>query len=217
MTKFQKYASLFIVVCLMILVTGVCCKISRHNGYKAGWNDCIASAVPDTVWRVDTIIHEQPTEVVKWKDKLVYVPIAQTDTVHHHDTTYVALQFEKKEYIDSTYKAVVSGFQPSLDWIEVYQRTQTITNYVEKYKYPTLIVSPAASVEILPMSVFAGAGIVADYWKDRFQISVEAGYGINGILGQLPTQNTLEKEHQTLGSKAGFYGKLGAKFNIIRK
>lgn len=137
--------------------------LGHRAGYKKGWNDCIASAVPDTVWRVDTIIHEQPTEVVKWKDKVVYVPISQTDTVHHHDTTYVALQFEKKEYIDSTYKAVVSGFQPSLDWIEVYQRTQTITNtIVEK--------APRWS-----FGVAAGPGV---FW-DRRGVSV----GIGAVLG----------------------------------
>jgi hypothetical protein len=130
MTKFQKYASLFIAVCLMILVTGVCCKISRHRGYKSGWNDALASAVPDTVTVTYTIVREKPVEVTRWKYKMVYVPV--TDTITQHDTTYVALQFEKKEYADSAYRAVVSGFHPSLDWIEVYQRTQTVTNYIER-------------------------------------------------------------------------------------
>lgn len=161
MNKFEKCASLFIVVCIMLLVTGVCCKISKHNGYKQGWNEAIESAVPDTVWRTDTITYEKPVEIVKYKDKLVYVPV--TDTIHKHDTTYIALQFEKKVYRDSTYRAVVSGFQPSLDEISVYPKTAYITNtIVEKAPRWSFGVTAGPCVMVdFKGSVHFGGGVVA--------------------------------------------------------
>ena len=191
--------------------------ISGNRSYHKGWNDAMESVVPDTVWHTDTITYEKPVEVEKWKDRIVYVPITQTDTIHQHDTTYIALQFERKVYQDTTYRAVVSGFQPSLDEITVYPKTAYITKVKTEYKYPQFILSPALNVEILPRSVFAGAGIVADYWTGRFQISAEVGYGINNILSAPIEKSDIETESKILGSNVGFYGKLGAKFNIIRK
>ena len=163
MTKFQKYAALFIVVCLMILVTGLCCKISRSNGYKAGWNAAVESAVPDTVWRTDTITYEKPVETVRYKDKLVYVPVTQTDTIHKHDTTYIALQFEKKVYQDSTYRAVVSGYHPSLDQISVFPQTAYITNtIVEKAPRWSFGVSAGPGVFVdFKGAIHVGGGVVA--------------------------------------------------------
>ena len=161
MTDFQKYAALFMVVCFMLIITGVCCKISKHNGYKQGWDAAIASAVPDTVWRTDTITYEKPVETIKYKDKLVYVPVTQTDTIHQHDTTYIALQFETKVYQDTTYRAVVSGFQPSLDEIAVFPRTAYITN--------TVVEKPSS----WSFGVTAGPGVMVD-----FKGSVHFGGGI---------------------------------------
>ena len=58
--------------------------------------------------------------------------IAVRDTVHVADSVYVEVPIESKTYEDSTYRAQVSGWHPSLDWIEVYQKTTTITNYIER-------------------------------------------------------------------------------------
>ena len=125
--------------------------IGKGNGYKAGWKAAVESAVPDTVWRTDTITCEKPVETVKYKDRLVYVPVAQNDTIHHHDTTYIALQFEKKVYQDSSYRAVVSGFQPSLDEISVFPRTAYITN--------TIVEKPSR----WSFGVTAGPGVFVDF------------------------------------------------------
>ena len=43
---------------------------------------------------------------------------------------YVSLPRETKVYEDSTYKAQISGYEPRLDYIEVYPRTITITETV---------------------------------------------------------------------------------------
>lgn len=187
----------------------------REIGWKAGYSEGYAAPRPaDTLTITDTLLVDRPVEVVRYTDRLVYVPV--TDTLNVHDTTFIALPREVVQYADTTYRAQVSGIQPALDWIEVYQRTQTITNYIEKYKYPTFILSPTARVEVLPMSVFAGAGIAADYWTGVFQLSLELGYGVNGILGELPTSSP-DKEFKAVGSRAGIYGALGVKVNLIRK
>ena len=202
MTKFQKYATLFIVVCLMIVVTGLCCKVAKKNGYKAGWKAAVESAVPDTVWRTDTITYEKPVPVEKWIENVVYVPVTQTDTVHKHDTTYIALQFEKKVYQDSSYRAVVSGFQPSLDEITIYQQTAYITKVKTQFVYPKFILSPALTASVLPGSAFVGAGLDAKLWRGRWEFSLEPGYGLNFMPD---------------GMKRGVdvFGK--AEFNLIRK
>lgn len=126
MTDFQKICLAFIAAVGVFLVSAFAFKFGRKEGYSRGYSDARAQARTDTVVRVDTVIHDHPVPVTVWKDRLVYVPVPDSILVEKHDTTYIAFQFEKKEYADSTYRAVVSGFQPSLDWIEVYQRTVTI-------------------------------------------------------------------------------------------
>ena len=215
MTTSQRIISVLCSVGIFILAIVVAWWVSGNRSYRKGWDDAMETVVPDTVWHTDTITYEKPVEVEKWKDRIVYVPV--TDTIHKHDTTYIALQFERKVYQDSTYRAVVSGFQPSLDEIAVYPKTAYITKVKTEYKYPQFMLSPAVNVELLPRSVFAGAGIVADYWTGRFQISAEVGYGINNILSAPMEKSDIETEYRIIGGNAGVYGKLGAKFNIIRK
>lgn len=75
------------------------------------------------ITRVDTFTRVEP------RPYRVYV----TDTMRvqvvteKHDTIWAELPREVKEYRDTSYYAKVSGFSPSLDAIEVYQRTKTIT------------------------------------------------------------------------------------------
>ena len=147
MSDFQKFCVAFWIVVGLFLVGGFSAKIAHKNGYKKGYSEALANAKPDTVWHTDTVFHEKPVEKIKWKDKLVYIPVTDSILIEKHDTTYIALQFEKKMYSDSTYSAQVSGFEPSLDWIEVYQKTAYITNVVvEKKKWS--------------FSVTAGPGVV---------------------------------------------------------
>lgn len=54
-----------------------------------------------------------------------------TDTVRIHDTLFVALPREVREYPGEDYRAQVSGVDPSLDWIEVYPKTKIVTNTVQ--------------------------------------------------------------------------------------
>lgn len=52
------------------------------------------------------------------------------------DSAAVVIPITQKVYEDSTYKAWVSGYEPQLDSIFVYQKTQVINHYIrEKPKY----------------------------------------------------------------------------------
>ena len=199
MTTFQKVCTIFIAVCVLILVGGFSYKIGHHFGYKDGYS---AYHPSDTVVVVDTHTVYQPIEVEKWyeKEKLVYIPVHDTTTIH--DSTYIAVPREVKQYQDSTYMAQVSGVDPSLDWIKVYQKTTTITVSVPEYKYPELIISPSVEAFVLPASFGAIGGVGVDYWSGRWQWSLTAGYGFY--------LNEKQPYH-------GWSGKIGVKYNLIRK
>lgn len=98
-------------------------------------------AVDSTVIRYQTVTvpaapiqHPQPYPSTPLENQIVRitehdtVTIALTDTVH--DSVSMQLPITQKVYADSTYKAYVSGFMPSLDSIFIRQRTDVITNTV---------------------------------------------------------------------------------------
>ena len=89
----------------------------------------------------------QGTIMLTLQDALIATP----DTLHSRDTIYVQLPREVKTYGDSSYRAVVSGFRPSLDEIEIYQRTNVITE--------TRVVRSSSWVTIGPS---VGVGIATD-------------------------------------------------------
>lgn len=73
----------------------------------------------DTLVVRDTITREKPVYVRTYVRDSVYV--------YMRDTLYVTLPREVRVYEDSAYRAEVSGYEPSLDHIEVYPTTRTIT------------------------------------------------------------------------------------------
>ena len=98
-------------------------------GYIIGRNH-IPSTVEkvqiDTLVRHDTIRIESPVEIrrIKTTDTLI-LPI--TDTLRVRDTIYLVLSRQIKEYRDSLFYARVSGYDPTLDFIEVYPKTMVIS------------------------------------------------------------------------------------------
>lgn len=81
----------------------------------------------DTTYIHDTTRIVLPSEIkyIKTTDTLL---VLVTDTLVLHDTTYLVLQKEEKEYRGEDYYAKVSGYRPSLDYIEVYPKTTIINN-----------------------------------------------------------------------------------------
>jgi hypothetical protein len=78
----------------------------------------------DTLIVYDTITAYKPVPFNVYVVDTLYIPVAVPG---QHDTVWAALPWEEKEYRDTSYRAIVSGFRPSLEEIEVYQRTQTVT------------------------------------------------------------------------------------------
>lgn len=133
-------------------------KIGYNAGYSAGF---LAPHPSDTINRTDTLFIDRPVPVVEYVDRERPVYIAVHDTTRINDTTFVVLPREVKTYEDSTYRAQVSGVQPALDWIEVYQRTQTITQYID-HPAPRWSFGITAGPGVLWDGGFhAGLGIVA--------------------------------------------------------
>jgi len=102
----------------------------------------IESVTRDTVTRIDTVYqyHPMPVEVEKVRTEYKWLTRVQTDTVTDytvlHDSVLVEVPIESRHYNSPEYDAWVSGYQPSLDSIRVYQKEKYITERVTVSKPP---------------------------------------------------------------------------------
>lgn len=115
----------------LLIIVPALCVASYFVGRKRAVETVINKTDTVTVVTVDTLIRENPIYVNRYfRDTIL---VAVTDTVRLRDTTFIQLPKEHRLYVDSMYRAVVSGYQPSLDSIEVYQKcyTKIVTNTVK--------------------------------------------------------------------------------------
>jgi len=102
----------------------------------------IESVTRDTVTRIDTVFQyfPQPVEVEKVRTEYKWLTRVTTDTVTDytvlHDSVLVEVPIESRHYNSPEYDAWVSGYQPSLDSIRVYQKENYITERVTVSKPP---------------------------------------------------------------------------------
>lgn len=80
----------------------------------------------DTIIVRDTITKVKPVPQTRVVRDSIYVAVRDTLTVR--DTCYMALPREVKTYQDERYYAEVSGYQPNLDRIDIFEQTKIITN-----------------------------------------------------------------------------------------
>ena len=115
----------------LLIIVPALCVASYFVGRKRAVETVINKTDTVTVVTVDTLIRENPIYVNRYFRDTIFVAI--TDTVRLRDTTFIRLPKEHRLYVDSMYRAVVSGYQPSLDSIEVYQKcyTKIVTNTVK--------------------------------------------------------------------------------------
>lgn len=94
----------------------------------------------DTIVHYDTIAHWYPKPVGVTKTKTEYRWLTRVehlrDTTKMIDSVLVEVPITSKHYSSSEYDAWVSGYEPSLDSIKVYQRTQMITEIRTISKQP---------------------------------------------------------------------------------
>ena len=80
----------------------------------------------DTLVIRDTLTHYVPQYVHRHTRDTIRIPIRETI----RDTVAVYLPRETRVYEDARYRAEVSGYQPSLDRIDIYTKTEVVTKDV---------------------------------------------------------------------------------------
>lgn len=76
----------------------------------------------DTLVIRDTVTHYEPRYIERHTRDTIRIPIPELV----HDTVAVYLPRETKIYEDVNYRAEVSGYQPSLDRIDIFTQSQVV-------------------------------------------------------------------------------------------
>lgn len=117
----------------------------------------------DTLTVHDTIMRDRPVFVDRYLVRTDTVKLAVHDTTLRVDSVLVDVPIERRIYEeDSLYRAVVSGYRPSLDSLLVYRTTTEITKFVP-----------------VPVKKRWGVGIQAGYGFSSKGISPYVGVGIS--------------------------------------
>lgn len=136
---------------ILLLVAALVAAVSVLSwrlGYRAAVAESFETPKADTLIIRDTVTVEYPVPILTTIiDTLL---VAYPDIVIIHDTTFVQLPKERKEYSGKDYRAVVSGYQPSLDLIQVFPETKVVTRTIS----------------------------VPSRKRSHFALSLQAGYGI---------------------------------------
>lgn len=149
---------------LLLTLTAVLCI-----GFLAGWFSRVPARVEDFIEKVDTLVvrdtimRDRPVFVDRYLVRTDTVKLAAHDTTLRVDSVLVDVPIERLIYEeDSLYRAVVSGYRPSLDSLLVYRTTTEITKFVP-----------------VPVKKRWGVGIQAGYGFSRQGISPYVGVGIS--------------------------------------
>lgn len=116
---------------ILLLVAALVATVSVLSwrlGYRAAVAELIEEPKADTLIVRDTVTVEFPVPILTTITDTILV--AYPDIVIIHDTTLVQLPRERKEYSGKDYRAVVSGYQPSLDLIQVFPETKVVTQTI---------------------------------------------------------------------------------------
>lgn len=144
----------------------------------------------DTVVRYDTIATSLPkpkdSVLVKWET--VFLPVERPVYANHPpndsnsiDTIVAEIPITQKHYQEETYQAWVSGFQPNLDSIEVYQKTNTITKTITitqfaEQKHWGLGFTGGCNYIINDKKAEPYAGLEVNYKNEKWSASLSSGY-----------------------------------------
>lgn len=139
----KKYIP-YLVIFLIGAVAGLWLCRMLHNGV----HERIVEVQRDTLYVRDTISIEKPRMVRHEVRDTMYVAVR--DTTRIHDTLYVSLPYEVKTYKGDDYYAEVSGYNPSLYYLEVYPETRTVTNTERVVRRNALSVGAEAGYASIP-------------------------------------------------------------------
>lgn len=120
----------------------------------------------DTLVIRDTFTHYVPQYVHRHTRDTIRVPIRETI----HDTVAVYLPRETRVYEDARYRAEVSGYEPSLDRIDIFTQTQVVTKDV------TQVVKQKTR---WGLGISAGYGVTINTTDQTFRPAPYIGVGIH--------------------------------------
>lgn len=122
-----------------------------------------AETVRDTLIVRDTLRDTVPRPVLVRFDHwdTLRVAVRTTDTLRDSVYIPVPIPIERKEYRTDDYRAIVSGYRPRLDLMEVYRKTRTVTVTKEPKRWG---IGPAAGFGI-PGGWYVGIGVSYDLWQ----------------------------------------------------
>lgn len=127
----------------------------------------------DTVWKDTTIYQPQAAETIK-TGRVVYVKVPmesagkERDTIH--DSIEVPVPIIQKRYDDSLYTAWVSGFEPNLDSLRLYQ-PEIITTITKSIVKPSPLITVGIQtgggygVFNRQFDVYVGFGAQINLWR----------------------------------------------------
>lgn len=138
--------------------------VGRKAENKAIPGDFRADTVTCTIH--DTILRERPVFLAKTVIRTDTVRLALVDTSHTvvlRDSDFVQIPIERRVYGDSTFRAIISGYRPSLDSLWLYNTTKeiTITKKIPPKRWgfgaaagPSILVTPSGEIR-------GGVGVTA--------------------------------------------------------
>lgn len=106
----------------------------KHAQSKIKDADTVHSVVYDTVQYRMPIAHDSIVVRYLYRHVTVNDTITDTITVHAGDSVPVVIPVTQKAYRDSTYEAWVSGYEPRLDSINIFNKTTVKTIMCPVYK-----------------------------------------------------------------------------------
>ena len=119
----------------------------------------------DTLVIRDTVTHYAPRYIERHTRDTIRIPIPELV----HDTVAVFLPRETKIYEGARYRAEVSGYQPSLDRIDIFTQSQVITqNTAQVVKRKTR----------WSLGISAGYGVAINTTEQTFKPAPYIGVGI---------------------------------------
>ena len=155
------------------------------------------SVTRDTVCVTDTVERylPAPKDSMRVRNVTRYLPVVRTDTITDthfttiHDSVFVEVPITSKHYQSPEYDAWVSGYEPSLDSIKVYQQTQYITETITRMKpHNRLSLEIEAGVDYMTsdkdMATFAFGDLTYKIKDSRFAV------GLRGGVVKMPTDKT---------------------------
>lgn len=182
----KKKAIIAAVFAAVWLAVGFCAGFFTAKGIYD--RPVIETITRDTVTVVDTIPHYYPQPVDGTKVKTEYRWLTRvehsTDTLIQHDSVLVEVPIESRHYHEAEFDAWVSGYEPSLDSIKVYQKTEyintTITQVVKDGKHFFFGVAGGCEYGFNDKSATPFAELGLTFKPGRWSIGASGGYQHNG-------------------------------------